>query len=87
LYYRSEILPPPHPDDELELPDVNLDDLSDDSKFNEWNEVFIADKNAEVLEEQAECGAKEQFKGDPEQMAMLTSFNTQRDQRIWEQVR
>jgi hypothetical protein len=54
-------LAPPQPDDELKLPDFNLEYFSDDSKFDEWNTTFIADVDAE---EKAERGADEQFEGD-----------------------
>jgi hypothetical protein len=69
---RPDLVDPP--DDELELPDFNFDGFSDDLKFEEWNKVFITYTDATV--------AKEQFQGDPEQAAILASFNAQRlDQR------
>jgi hypothetical protein len=37
----------PQPDADFELPDFNFDDF-DDSQFNEWNEPFIEDAEAEA---------------------------------------
>ncbi|KAK1617068.1 hypothetical protein QYE76_022585 [Lolium multiflorum] len=61
---------------EFKLPAFNFDD-SDDSQFDEWNEAFIADMEAEAVEQAAQWGEEEQFQGDQEQAAILASFNTQ----------
>jgi hypothetical protein len=52
------------PDDEVELLDFHLDDFSDDSEFDEWNESFIVDMDVDVAEEQVEWDAEHQFDGD-----------------------
>jgi hypothetical protein len=39
------------------LPDFN----SDDSEFDEWNEAFTADTDAEAVEEAAQWSEEEQF--------------------------
>jgi hypothetical protein len=41
---------PPQPDAKFELPDFNFDDF-DDSQFDEWDEAFILDADAEAAEE------------------------------------
>jgi hypothetical protein len=46
------------------LPNFNLDDFSDDSEFDEWNESFIVDMDVDVAEEQVEWDAEHQFDGD-----------------------
>jgi hypothetical protein len=48
-------------DDELELPDINLNDFSDNFECYKWNEAFIADAKAEVVEEEAEWGAEQEL--------------------------
>jgi hypothetical protein len=78
--------PPPRPDDQRELPDFNFDGFSDEFEFDEWREVFIANTDAEVVEEHARWGSKEQFQDDPEMAVILAAFNRQRCRRIQEQV-
>jgi hypothetical protein len=82
-----QLVAPLQPEDEFEMPDFNLNEFSDDFEFNEWNDTFITGADAELVEEKADWGVEEQFEGDPEQEAILASFNVQRDRRIREQVR
>jgi hypothetical protein len=44
---------PPFPEPPLKLSDFNFDNLSNDSEFDEWNEVLIVDAYAEV--ERSRC--------------------------------
>jgi hypothetical protein len=46
--------------------DFGLDDFSDDSKFDKWNEAFIADTEAKAAEAETEWGAGEELVGEPE---------------------
>jgi hypothetical protein len=49
---------PPKTKHQLQLPDFGLDNFSDDSEFDEWNEAFIA-----------ELAKEEEFVGNPEHRA------------------
>jgi hypothetical protein len=75
---------PPQPDAEFELPDFNSDD-SGNSQFDEWNEAFTADTEAEAVEEVAQWGEEQQVHVDPEHAAILASFNLERLQRLKEE--
>jgi hypothetical protein len=73
---------PPQPNDEFNF---NSDD-SDDSQFVEWDEAYISDTEAEAAEEAAHWGKRQQqVPGDPEQVAILASFNVHRFRRLKEE--
>jgi hypothetical protein len=69
---------PPQPDAESDFDS----DVSADSRFNEWNEAFEADTEAEAAEEMAQWGEEQQVHGDPQQAAILASYSAQRFWRL-----
>jgi hypothetical protein len=62
----------------------NFDD-SENSQFDEWDEVFIADADAEAAEEVSRWVEEQPFYGDLEQAAILAFFNVQRFRRLEEE--
>jgi hypothetical protein len=61
---QKEPVDPVQSNDEAELPYFFFVTSSNDSEFDEWNEVFIFDTEDEAAEEVAQCGTEERFQRD-----------------------
>jgi hypothetical protein len=82
---RNGRTPPaaPQPPPQLDA-DIDIDFNSDDSRFDEWDEAYIADAEAKATEEAAQWGEQQQVPGDPKQAAILAILNAQRFRRLEE---
>jgi hypothetical protein len=61
-------------------PNAEFDFNFNDSELDEWKDAFIADAEAEAVQQ----GEEEQFHGDPEKAAILASFNVHCFRRLRE---
>jgi hypothetical protein len=81
---RNGRTPPAAPQPPQPQPNADVDYNSDDSIdpwFEEWDEAYIADAEAEATQ----WGEPPQVPADPEQAAILTSLNAQRFQCLEEE--